>query len=256
MSARDSAPRAQGAATSAHERSVAPRAPRIALVVPACDEAPRIGRVISSVPSSIAAIVLVDDGSRDGTVAHARAIGDRRLSVVSHSLRRGVGRAIETGYRRAFADGADVAVVAAGDAQMDPGDLPALLAPVLGGQAGYAKGNRLAHPDVRRAMGPVRWAGSVGLSLLTRGASGLPVWDSQCGYTAISSAAWRAIATGSSWGGYGYPNDLLVRLARARVPVVDVVVRPIYVDKQGGMGVRHALFLVPFVLGRAVLREG
>jgi glycosyltransferase involved in cell wall biosynthesis len=226
---------------------------RIAAVIPACDEEPRVGRVVATIPPWVERIVLVDDGSRDGTRARARAVGDRRLCVVGHPSRSGVGRAIATGYRRAFADGADVVAVLAGDAQMDPRDLEAVVAPVARGRAGYAKGNRLAHPDVARAMPASRRLGGVALSLLTRAVSGLEVWDSQCGYTAISAYAWSALGR-SVWSGYGYPNDVLVRLARARVVVEDVVVRPVYNDKRGGMGARHALGVVPFVLARAALR--
>jgi glycosyltransferase involved in cell wall biosynthesis len=225
-------------------------ADRVAVVVPACDEAERVGRVIATMPRWVARIVLVDDGSRDATVAAARAVGDPRLVVVSHAVRRGVGHAIETGYRRAFADGATIAAVMAGDAQMDPADLAPVVAAVREGAAGYAKGNRFAHPSARSAMPWVRRVGGGLLSALTRVATGLAVEDSQCGFTALSVEAWRVIRGRPGWGGYGYPNDLLVRLARAGVRVVDVTVRPVYVDKRGGMGVRHAL-LVPWVLARA-----
>lgn len=242
---------------AASHRVASPPSPfpgvRVAVVIPACDEEPRVARVVATVPAWVDAIVLVDDGSRDGTRARAREVGDRRLRVVAHPSRGGVGRAIASGYRRAFADGADVVVVLAGDAQMDPRDLEAVAAPVALGRAGYAKGNRLAHPEVDRAMPWPRRVGGVALSLLTRVVSGLPVWDSQCGYTAISARAWRALGRRALWPGYGYPNDLLVRLACAGVIVEDVVVRPVYHDKRGGMGARHALGVVPFVLARAAL---
>lgn len=226
---------------------------RVSVVVPACDEAARIGRVVATMPPWVARIVLVDDGSRDATVAAARAVGDGRLDVVSHPVRMGVGRAVETGYRRAFQDGADIVAVMAGDAQMDPADLERVVAPVCCGRAGYAKGNRFAHPSARDSIPIARRVGGGVLSALTRIATGLAIEDSQCGFTALSARAWHAIRGAAGWGGYGYPNDLLVRLARAGIPVADVTVRPVYVDKRGGMGIRHAL-LVPWVLARAHTR--
>ena len=226
----------------------------VAVVVPACDEEDRVARVIATMPPRVAHIVLVDDGSRDATVARAQSVGDPRLSIVSHDARRGVGAAIDSGYRRAFDDGADVVVVMAGDAQMDPDDLESLIAPVASGEVGYAKGNRLDHPRATRDMPLVRrLAGSV-LSRLTSLATGRRVRDSQCGYTAIDRQSWRVLSGAPLWSSYGYPNDVLVRLARAGVVVRDVPVRPVYVGKRGGMRARHALLVVPYVIARALVR--
>jgi len=239
---------AAGLGSSAHS------ALSIAAVVPACDEESRIARVIISMPAQVERVVLVDDGSRDGTVARARSVGDRRLVIISHPVRRGVGAAIESGYRHAFANGADVAVVMAGDAQMDPHDLDALLAPILAGGALYAKGNRLDHPEAPTSMPAMRRLAGEVLSRLTSLASGRSIRDSQCGYTAMTRAAWRALGQTPMWPGYGYPNDLLVRLSLADVPVRDVPVRPVYLGKRGGMGARHALLVVPYVVARALVR--
>jgi hypothetical protein len=89
-----------------------------------------------------------------------------------------VGAAIVTGYGRALAAGADLVAVMAGDAQMDPADLPRLLDPLVEGRADYAKGNRLAHPEVWRAMPAVRLVGNALLTRFTRWATGLRVSDS------------------------------------------------------------------------------
>jgi hypothetical protein len=162
-----------------------------------------------------------------------------------------VGAAIQTGYAHAFEQGADVAVVLAGDGQMDPLDLPALLAPIEAGRADYVKGNRFLAEDARARMSTPRWLGIHALSLGTRVVSGLPVSDTQCGYTALTRAAWLRLRSRPLWHGYGYPNDVLVRLAKAKVRVEEVPVRPVYFGKRGGMGARHALVVVPYVLARA-----
>ncbi len=245
-------PRASRARPRSDRR--AHRSLRVFVVVPARNEASRIAAVIRTMPRRVERIVLVDDASEDATSARAIEVGDPRLVVVTHPRRRGVGAAIEAGYRRAFADGADVVVVMAGDAQMDPDDLAALVAPLDAGEAGYVKGNRLDHARARSEMPALRRVGGEALSALTSLATGRVVRDSQCGYTALDRASWEVLARAPLWPSYGYPNDILVRLSRAGVEVRDVPVRPVYVDKRGGMRVRHALVLVPWVLTRALLR--
>lgn len=228
---------------------------RVAVVVPAFNEERLIGRTLGRVPSYVDQVIVVDDGSLDDTAAHARGTGDPRVTVISHDVNRGVGAAIASGYREAFLGGADVAVVMAGDAQMDAADLPALLTPVVRGDADYAKGDRLSYPHAFTQMPLARFFGNHVLSALTRVATGLPVRDSQCGYTALSRHAEQHIATDAVWPRYGYPNDMLGRAAAAGVRVRDVTVRPVYGDESSGIGLRHAIFVVPFVLARVVARR-
>ncbi len=129
---------------------------RIAVVIPAFNEAQAIGAAVATVPDFVDDVIVIDDASSDDTSARAEAVGDGRAEVIRHDENRGVGAAIVTGYRRALARGADVAVVMAGDGQMDPADLPTLLAPIAAGTADYVKGNRFLHPAVWREMPTAR----------------------------------------------------------------------------------------------------
>ena len=121
---------------------------RIVVVVPAFNEAPKIARTVRSVPGFVDHVIVVDDSSTDGTARIARRSQRRGLEVLSHQRNCGVGAAIATGYARARALGADVTAVMAGDSQMDPADLAALVGAVVSGRADYAKGNRFAWPGV------------------------------------------------------------------------------------------------------------
>jgi len=228
------------------------RGNRIAVVVPAFNEADKIARTIRSIPGFVDHVIVVDDGSGDGTARIAARSGRRAIEVVVHAQNRGVGAAIATGYRRALELGADATAVMAGDAQMDPADLPSLLAPVLAGQADYAKGNRFAWPGCWREMPPARFLGNVVLSWLTRLATGYRLFDSQCGYTVASRAALAAIDPDAMFARYGYPNDLLGRLARAGARAVDVPVRPVYGPGwRSGIRLTTVVYPVLFLLGRA-----
>jgi glycosyltransferase involved in cell wall biosynthesis len=202
---------------------------RIAVVVPAYNEVRKIAQTLRSIPGFVDHVIVVDDASEDGTVRVARRSQRRGLEVLCHEQNRGVGAAIATGYRAAFRAGAEVTAVMAGDSQMDPADLSALVETVVSGRADYAKGNRFAWPGVYRVMPPSRVVGNVVLSYLTRLASGYyDVFDSQCGYTAANRRALAVILSGSVFPRYGYPNDLLTRLGGFGARVVDVPVRPVY----------------------------
>jgi glycosyltransferase involved in cell wall biosynthesis len=247
------------------------RGARVAVVIPAFNEADKIAATVRSVPGFVDHILLVDDASTDGTGTVAarlsrRASGRaarRSIEVLSHPRNRGVGAAITTGYQRALALQVDATVVMAGDGQMDPADLPRLLAPIVAGTADYAKGNRFAWAGGWRAMPLHRVLGNVALSWLTRVATGYwRVFDSQCGYTVASRRALAAVvpatsgAPGTMFARYGYPNDLLGRLRLVGARVVDVPVRAIYgASWRSGIRVRRVIVPMLFILTRALWRR-
>jgi glycosyltransferase involved in cell wall biosynthesis len=224
----------------------------VAVVVPARNEARLIGRMLARVPDYVDLIVVVDDASTDGTSMCALGSGDRRVRVERHPRNRGVGAAIVTGYQEALRSRADIVVVMAGDDQMDPADLPSLIAPVASGTADYVKGNRFLHRERKRMPLQRRMAG-MALSAATRAATGLPIGDSQCGYTAIASEAVELLIREDVWPRYGYPNDFLGILAAKRMRVVDVPVRPVYADEESGVRPWHVLTVLGVVLRRYVL---
>jgi len=229
----------------------------IACVIPAFNEARAIARTIRHVPAFVDRIVVIDDASHDATFVRAQRARRGGLEVVRHDANRGVGGAIVTGYRRVLALGLDVAVVMAGDGQMDPADLPALLEPIADGRAGYVKGNRFRHRNVWREMPATRIAGNIALSLATKVVSGYwRVFDSQCGYTAIARPTLEALDLARLFPRYGYPNDLLARLHAAGIAVADVPVRPIY-GPAWRSGIRLATVIHPilWVLASAFARR-
>lgn len=226
----------------------------VAVVVPAFEEADRIARTVRSMPGFVDLIVVVDDASADGTSEAARATGDPRLCVVRHAENLGVGAAIRTGYREARARGAFVVAVMAGDGQMDPADLPAVLGPVLAGEADYVKGNRLVHPQAGD-MPTLRRAGTTALGWATARAVGIPgLGDSQCGYTAIAGAILDRLPLDRLWARYGYPNNLLGLVAAAGGRVVEVPVRPVYAGERSGLRPWHVALILGLI-ARAHVRR-
>jgi glycosyltransferase involved in cell wall biosynthesis len=112
-------------------------------IVPALNEAENIGRVIDELRAFDPGldIVVVDDGSLDGTAQAAAAMGARVLRL---PFNLGIGGAVQTGFRFAFENGYDIAVRVDGDGQHDPAQLDRVLAPVLNGEADIVVGSRFA----------------------------------------------------------------------------------------------------------------
>jgi glycosyltransferase involved in cell wall biosynthesis len=204
----------------------------VGVVIPAYNEINLIGKVIETLPEWVDSIIVVDDCSQDDTrevvKGYQTNLGDR-LYLLEHEVNVGVGGAIATGYKWCRDHDMDIAVVMAGDAQMNPEDLPRLIKPIVKGVADYSKGNRLFTGDAWNQIPRVRYLGNSAMSLLTKIASGYwHIADSQSGYTAINQKALKTIDWNKMYKRYGQPNDLLVRLNIYNFRVVDVPVSPIY----------------------------
>jgi glycosyltransferase involved in cell wall biosynthesis len=223
---------------------------RIAVVVPAHDEEALVGATIQGIPQFVDRIYVVDDASGDGTVAAARAVEDGRLEVIAHDRNQGVGGAIVSGYRRAVADGLDVACVMAADNQMDPAELEKIVLPVIRGEVDYTKANRLFSGEAWRTIPRTRYLGNAVLSFLTKIASGYwHVADSQSGYTAASREILEQLDLERIYRGYGFPNDMLVHLNVWNARVRDVTARPVYgVGETSGIRYRRVVPRISWLL--------
>lgn len=226
----------------------------VAVVVPAYNEETQIAKVIKTMPRCVDEIIIVDDGSTDNTTQVARVSENHGTprQLIRHEQNRGVGAAIESGYRCAVEQGHDLIAVMAGDGQMRPDDLAELLRPVAAGEADYAKANRLSHVSSWRQIPRIRLFGNLCLSLATQAATGLwGVWDSQAGYTVISRDAARSLLKEGIYPRYGCPNDILVKLAALGHPVVDVPQEPVYhVGEVSKLSVRRVTVSIPMLLAR------
>ncbi|MFH1626169.1 MAG: glycosyltransferase family 2 protein [Pseudomonadota bacterium] len=204
---------------------------KIGVVVPTYNEEKLIGNVLETMPELVDTIIVVDDCSADRTseiVEEYRKVNGR-IMLVRHIENQGVGGAIVTGYKVAIEEGIDVAVVMAGDGQMDPHDLTRVIEPIANGEVDYTKGNRLFRGESWELIPHYRYIGNSFLSLSTKIASGYwHIADSQSGYTGISLRALKRVNLDSIYKRYGMPNDLLIKLNIHDFKVRDVSVRPIY----------------------------
>jgi len=195
----------------------------VAVVVPAYNEERHVGEVITTAPAWVDHIIVVDDASTDATVIAAKEAADRRTEVIERAANGGVGAAILTGHARALELGADVMVVMAGDAQMDPAYAAALVDPIAEHGYGFAKANRFYSMNSFQGMPWLRIFGNVVLSFMTKVASGYwQLFDPQNGYTAVHREALQRIPLERVRTGYEFENDLLIHLNIAHVRAIDV----------------------------------
>ena len=126
---------------------------RIVAVIPAYNEETRVTHVITSAMEYVDTVIVVADGSKDGTPAVAEKAG---ALVIQHVDNCGAGAATMTGIEAARAMGADIVITLDADGQHDPHDIPAMLQPVLDGKADIVFANRFGvldwHTGVARIL--------------------------------------------------------------------------------------------------------
>jgi glycosyltransferase involved in cell wall biosynthesis len=156
-------------------------------IVPAFNEEESVARVIDEIRAFDPdfEIVVVDDGSTDGT---ATVAGQRGAHVVRLPFNLGIGGAVQTGFRFAFENGFQLAVRVDGDGQHDPLQLPALIEPVLAGEADIVVGSRFAgrggyRSSRSRRLGISVLAGAVSMLVRQR------VTDPTSGFQALNRHA-------------------------------------------------------------------
>ncbi len=225
---------------------------KISVVVTAYNEEKLISKTVDSVPDFVEKIIVVNDTSTDKTRQIVEEImkHNSKVVLINHKLNQGPGGAVATGYIWSRDNDIDIAVVMAGDLQMDPQDMPNLLDAIIDDGADYSKGNRLLSSEVKDKMPKVRYYASQWLSLLTKISSGYwQIIDPQCGYTAINKNALHRIDWEKFYRGYGLLNDLLVRLNVADMKVADVEIKPVYqVGEKSGIKMGRLFFSLSWLL--------
>ncbi len=196
------------------------RGTRMLVVIPAFNEEESLPRTIDELRAVVpgAGVVVVDDGSRDGT---ARVARERGVPVIVHPMNLGVGAALQTGFRYAVERGYDIGVQLDADGQHDPNDLSALVLPVAEGRCDVAIGSRYAtatgyRAPLARRLGMLRFAGIVRLAL------GQRIADTTSGFRAYGRAVMEVCR-------HDFPRDfpdapLLIMLSRRGFRLMEVPV--------------------------------
>jgi glycosyltransferase involved in cell wall biosynthesis len=202
--------------TSPHE---SPEPFRPAALVPAYRCSGTVGGVIRDLRAHVGEILVVDDGSRDGTADEARAAGAR---VLERQENGGKGCALRDGLADLLARAFTHVAFVDADGQHDPDDLPALLSAARSG-ADFVVGSRLKDPATMPAKN--FWANTIGDKVLSR-MTGLPIEDGQSGYRVIATRLLRRLRLRANR--YSIENEILIKAAPHVERFATVPVKTIY----------------------------
>lgn len=193
---------------------------KIVAVIPAYNEGERVGVVVKDALRFVDTVVVVDDGSSDHTARYAIEAG---AMLVQHPENCGAGAATMTGIQAARALHADAIVTLDADEQHNPDDIPALIAPIRDNTADIAFANRFGRrnriPLIRRTFNAIG-------NVITFGATGKWVSDSQCGFKALGPKAVQEIDLKMS--GYEFCTEIVREAAQHRWRIAEVPAKVIY----------------------------
>ena len=207
--------------------------PPFSLIIPAFNEAHRIGETLVQVLSYLTAasagseVIVVDDGSTDDTAGVVRQVfdgaGEIESRVIQHAPNRGKGAAVRDGLRAATRP---IALFSDADLSTPIEEASKLIEPISVGQVDVAFGSRALD---RRLIGTRQsWGREQGgrvFNLLVRLSTGLPFWDTQCGFKAFRLDAFRPVLENAQSAGFGFDVELLYLAHKAGLRMQEIPVR-------------------------------
>ena len=222
----------------------------LAVVIPAKNEAQNLPGVLSMIPRGELPelrIIVVDDGSTDGTAEVAYAWGAD--VVVRHEVNRGLGAALRTGLATARDMGARAAVYLDADGEYDPREIPNLLAPIQQGKADYVLGSR--YRGTRRGQPLLRLAGNLVFTSALCILAGRRITDGQTGFRAFSA---RALGVAEIIHDYNYAQVLTLDLLHKGMRMVEVPITYRYRGHGRSFVNAQYLWRVPWGIARELLQ--
>lgn len=191
-----------------------------AVVIPCANEARTISEIVGAVRKILPQVIVVDDGSEDGTGEEAVRAG---AEVIRSAAGHGKGAALRVGWRRAAERGFSWALTVDGDGQHAAEDIPKFLAAAARGDADLVIGNRMGDsqrmPWLRRRVN--RW-----MSWKLSQAAGMELPDSQCGFRLMRLGAWATLELRTEH--FEIESELLLGFVERKYAVKFVPVQVIY----------------------------
>lgn len=196
---------------------------KLIIQIPCFNEAESLPDTLIALPRrlpgvDVIEVLVIDDGSHDGTADVARRFGVHH--IVRHRRNRGLAAAFQSGVDAALAAGADIIVNTDADGQYAGEDIAKLVAPIVAHEADLVIGDRGVSDNTH--FGPLKRLLQRLGSFVVRSLSGTEVTDAVSGFRAISRAAAQRITITTE---FSYTTDMLIQAGRKRFKIISVPVR-------------------------------
>jgi glycosyltransferase involved in cell wall biosynthesis len=204
---------------------------RIAMVVPAYNEEKLIAKTVTTLPSFVDTIIVINDGSTDETskIINNLAKKNKKVVPIHNDPNIGVGASLVVGFKEALALESDLVGVIAGDAQCNPTYIQGMVDTLLDHNLDYVKANRFVHLKDLEQMPKLRQFGNIFITLLGKFATGYySIFDSQNGYGIFRRTTLEKLPLDRIGKRYDYENTLLIALSIMGARIKDVPVPAIY----------------------------
>jgi 2-polyprenyl-3-methyl-5-hydroxy-6-metoxy-1,4-benzoquinol methylase len=236
-------------------RTLAPAQQKVAVVLPAYNAARTLEKTVADIPKDcVDGIILVDDKSRDETVAIARKLG---LAVYEHPENRGYGANQKTCYDKAIEAGADIVVMVHPDYQYDPRIIPQLIEPIRRGEADAVFGSRMMKGGALEGGMPLwKHNANILLTALENVVLGTYLTEYHSGFRAYRTAALRRIRYRENSDGFVFDTEIIVQLLANHLKIDEVPIRTRYFEEASTIAwwpsVRYGLSIL-WVMARFIL---
>ncbi|MEK7765465.1 MAG: glycosyltransferase family 2 protein [bacterium] len=229
---------------------------KLAAILPAYNAEKTLERTIADIPAGLFDdLILVDDASRDGTVALARKLG---LHVVVHPRNRGYGGNQKTCYRTALERGADVVVMIHPDYQYDPTLSPEMVAPILAGQADCVLGSRMLGAALKGRMPVWKYIGNKFLTGVENLAFGVRYSEYHTGYRAYRKEVLAALPLELNSDNFVFDQEIIAQMVANGFRIAEIPIPTRYFGEASSVnfktsvryGLETLLVLVRYVLHR------
>ncbi len=221
--------------------------------LPALNEEATVGEVVQAIPRQISGIgqlriLVVDDGSEDRTGEVALAAG---AQVIRHPVTSGVGAAFHTALAFGLEQGADLMVSIDADGQFNPADIPALIAPVVRGEADFSTASRFKDEALVPDMPWIKLWGNRMMSRLISSLAGQTFYDVSCGMRCYSREAALRLHLLAR---FTYTQEVFLNLAFKQMRLVEVPIRVRGVREVGESRVANNLWSYGFKTAQIIFR--